>query len=196
MNLITSTINNYETNTGAAFKYLESDDQLQTVAPTMKKLGSAVVFGLVALSATTADVPSYIRLPGAQRSTFHRTYDFGLGSIFKNKSTGIYAEQMDEPPLPKLVLASLKAAGVDATRAASIIKVIQSGLSDMGYPVLKIEARNLNDPEEGSVYVIVNLLVSASFEKALELDSTMARTIVKHFNDIPSTFNMAVKEVA
>ena len=194
MNLISSALDNYGTNTGSTLKYWGADDQLQTAAPTIKKLGSAAMFGL-ALSATTMDVPSYIRPQGAQRSTFYRTHDFGLSRL-ANNAADTYAERLDVPPLSKSVLASLIAAGVDTSRAASIILVAQSGLSAMGYPVLKIEAKNLNDPEEDSTYVIINLLVSASFEKALELDSSLARTIVKNIENIPSAFSIAVKEVA
>ena len=193
MNLISSALDNYGTHTGLVLKYLGADGQLQTAAPTIKKLGSAVMFGLV-LSATTMDVPSYIRPQGAQRSAFNRTHDFGLGGFIKNKAASTYAEQMDGPPLSESVLASLIAAGVDTLRAASIIRVAQSNLSAMGYPVQKIEAKNLNDPEEDSTYVMINLTVSASFEKTLELDSELARVIVKNFANIPTAFNIAVKE--
>ena len=82
MNLISSALDNYGTHTGLVLKYLGTDGQLQTAAPTIKKLGSAVMFGLV-LSATTMDVPSYIRPQGAQRSAFNRTHDFGLGGFNK-----------------------------------------------------------------------------------------------------------------
>lgn len=195
MNLISSTLSNYGTNTGSTFKYWGADDQLQTAAPTIKKFGSAVMFGL-ALSATTMDVPNYIRPQGAQRSTFYRTHNFGLSSFVNNNAAGIYAEQMDVLPLSKSILESLIAAGVNTSRAASIITTAQSSLSAMGYPVLKIEAKNMNDPEEDATYVTINLIVSASFEKTLELDSELARIIIKNFANIPSAFSIAVKEVA
>lgn len=195
MNLISSAPDKYKTNIGSALKYWGADDQLQTAAPTIKKFGSAVMFGL-ALSASTMDVRSYVRLPGAQRSTFDRSCDFGLSSISKSNAADTYAEQMDAAHLSKSVVSSLIAAGVDTLRAASIIDISQSSLSSMGYPVLKIEAKNLNDPEDDSTYVIVNLLVSASFEKAMELDSALARILVKNFANIPHAFSIAVKEVA
>lgn len=184
----------YNVDTGSVLKYLEMDDRVQTAGPTMKRLGSAaVIFGL-ALSASTMEVPSYVRLSGVQRPASERTNDFRLGGVFKNNSANTYAEQMDEPLLPGSVLASLKAAGVNTSIAASIIKVAQFGLLDMGYPVLKIEAKNLNDPEEDAIYVTINLIVAASFEKTLELDSDLARALVKNFANIPSAFSIAVKE--
>jgi hypothetical protein len=190
-----STLDHYSIDTGSALKYWEADDQLQTAVPTMKKLGSAVIFGL-ALSAGTMDVPSYVRLSNTQRTALDRAYDSGLNSPFKAIAVGTYAEQMDPPPLSKSVRKFLNAAGVDTIRASAIIKFAQSSLLSMGYPVLKIEAKNLNDPEEDSNYVIINLLVSASFEKALELDSTLARIIVKNFANIPPAFNVTVTEAA
>lgn len=194
MSFIFTTFDTPPQDTAITQQYWAVDNQLQTAAPALKKVGAAIVIGLALSTVTTMDVPNFIRSQGAQRSSSNRTDLFGIGRFVNNNPVATYSEQLDTPPLPESVLASLIASGINISRATAIIAVAQSSLLSMGHPVLRVEAINLYDPEEETIHVMINLIISASFEQTMELDSKLARIIVKNFTDIPSTFSISVKE--
>ena len=195
MSFIFNTLDSNTPNTALNQSYFEVEDQLQTAPPALKKLGSAIVIGLALSAATTMDVPSYIRIQGIQRSSSNRAPLFGIGSFVNSQPFATYAEQLDTPPLPESVLSSLLTAGVNISRATAIITAAQSSLFSMGFPVIAVEGNTLYDPEEETTHVMINLIISATFDQALEIDSKLSRVIVKSFANIPQALSISVQEM-